>query len=447
MNPNDLIGPPLTAEYEHPSSTFVNFLFDPNRPIFTTQAAESMLTDPRVRLGLALRRGPILSNSRFFVHCDNPEAKAYIASQINRFWHNSAPLALRAHHFGYQPAEVIYRMVEGDLQFDRLRHLHPKDCGARTLKGMYVGFDVGQGGTTAQPLFIGCPKAFWSVHNRYQNRWYGQSLLYGAYPPWYEKWTRRGYRDQRQMFFFKYAFRGPIVKYPPGGQPASTDGTPAKDNRHIAHELVDKFASGAGLAIPSSDPTKGPGWDIMDPFSQAVPEGLMEYGRDLDNEIYEGMEIPPEIASGASSDGGGGISIGGGGGRDIPQQAYFSILSEDTYGLMTDLDEQILNPMVKMKFGDVFYEIECFGLLRGQDSQAEPGAFEQSQGEETANLGPDQQGKPPIQMSAEPGTIQINSLKSSRSPIITRYNEREEAALLRHYRRHSEFSFSMRRSA
>lgn len=439
-----LTGAPLTAEYEPPSQSFVNFLYDPNRPIFVPQAVDSMLTDPRVRLGLALRRGPILSNSRFFVHCDkNPEAKQFIATQINRFWHNSAPIALRNTHYGYKPAEVIYRSIDGQLQFDRLRDVHPRDAQARTLKGMFVGFDVGGIQGRQDPLFIGCPKAYWSVHNRAAHRWYGQSLLYGAFPPWYEKWARRGFRDARQMFYYRYAFRGPVIHYPQGSQPpasGSAPGTPPRDNRYLAQEMGDKWAAGATVTFPSSDPTKGVGWTLEDPVSLAAPDGLMEYGRDLNDEIWEGMEIPPEVASGARSSGDG-ISIGGGGGRDIPMQAYFSILSEDAYSVMTDLDEQIIAPMVSMKWGkDLFYEIECFGLLRGQDQETEPGMSEP--GEETANVG--DEGGPP---QAEKGEIRMSANPDySRQPIIQIYNDQEEKKIARHYRRISDYQFKMRRA-
>lgn len=438
-----LIGPPLTAEYEPPYQSFVNFLYDPNRPIFTPMAVDSMLTDPRVRLGLALRRGPILSNSRFFVHCDtNPEAKKDIATQINRFWHNSAPLALRNKHFGYQPAEVIYRTVNGSIQFDRLRHVHPRDGQCRTLKGTFVGFDVGSIAGQENPLFVGCPKAFWSVFNKEAHRWYGQSLLYGAFPPWYEKWARRGYRDQRQLFFYKYAFRGPIVTYPPGSQPPETGQTQPTPNRQVAQELGDRYASGSSLALPASDPTKGPGWALQDPATMSLPDGLMEYGYSLDDEIWEGMEIPPEVARSARS-GGDGIQIGGGGGRSIPQQAYFAILAEDTYSLMTDLDEQILAPYVARRWGkDLFYEIECFGLLRGQDENLEPGAGDQAMEQEGL---PQEDGKPP---GADKGDIRMsNDPDHGRPPIIDLYSAAEERQLIKQYRKSSDYRLRMRRSA
>lgn len=436
-----LTGTALTADYEPPYQSFVTYLYDPNRPIFTTMAIDAMMSDPRVTLGMALLRGPILSNSRFFVHCENPEVKKFIADQINRFWRNSADLVLDSMVYGSQPAEIIYRTIEGQLQFDKLKYIHPRDGKVRVLRGGFCGFDVGgiPNREDTNPLFIGVPKAFWSTHRRRKHRWYGQSRLYGAFPAWYEKWARRGFRDQRQLFFFKYAFRGPIIQYPQGSVPppvGSPEGTLPTDFKRVAQEMGDKFASGSTLTLPAPDPLK-PSWNFIDPAVQGTPEGFLEYGRDLDDEIWEGMEIPPEVAR-AARGGGEGISIGGGGGRDIPQQAFYSILSEISLSTMTDLDEQILMPAVDRRWGrDTPYEIECFGLLRGQDQSSEPGAFEQAQGDETSNMGGDKNERNQVQMSQE----------SVRPPLLTMYNSREDDQLRRHYRRISDYQFRLGRSA
>lgn len=446
-----LIGPPLTAEYEPPYQSFVNFAYDPNRPIFTSMAVDSMLTDPRVTLGMALLRGPILSNSRFFVHCDDPEAKEFIATQINRYWRNGAGLSLRSMRYGWQPAEIIYRNINGQLQYDRLRIIHPRDAKARTLKGCLVGMDVTgiNGHSSDKTLFIGCPKTLWSVHNRHEHRWYGRSRLYGSFPPWYEKWARRGFRDQRQLWFYKYAFRGPIVSYPPGAQSpivGSPPGTPSTDHRLIAQMIGDAWAAGNTVCIPAADPTK-PSWGIEDPVAANAPDGFLEYGYSLDDEIWEGMEIPPEIARSAKG-GADGIQIGGGGGRDIPQQAFFSILSELSFDTINDFDEQCISQLVAMRYGrDLYYEIECFGLLRGQDQDTQPGAFEQSQGDETTNLGNenDKPNNDSIQMADNLASFIEN--EKGREPISVKYNKNEEKELCQHYRRHSDYQFRITRSA
>lgn len=439
---DNLTGPPLTAEYEPPYQSYASFLYDPNRPIFTPLAVDAMLTDARVTLGMAMLRGPILSNSRFFVHCDNPEAKQFIASQINRFWRNSADISLDSMQYGYQPAEIIYRSMEGQLQFDKLKYIHPRDAKPRLLKGIFCGMDVNGLSGRDQALFIGSPKAFWSTNRRRKHRWFGQSQLYGSFPPWYEKWGRRGFRDQKQLFFYKMAFRGPIIQYPVGAVPpvtGSPDGTPGKDNRRIAQEIGDKFITGSTLCLPAPDPNK-PSWNFIDAQTNGTPDGFLQYGHDLDDEILEGMEIPPEIAR--SSSGGEGISIGSGGGRDIPQQAFYSILSQNCLSLMTDIDEQILNPLVQMKWGkDLFYEIEAFGLLRGQDSDQEPGAMEQSQADPTTNMG--EEDGTDVQMSAR----SFSGEERLKVPSRIVYNLNEERRLIRTYRKHSDFQFLLGRSA
>jgi len=436
-NPYSLLGPALTADYEPPYQSFVNYIYDPNRPLFNAMAIDAMLYDPRVTLGLAIIRGPILTHSRFFVHCDNPEQKDFLAKQINRFWRNSADLALEAMPYGYQPAEVIYRSIDSQLQFDKLKYIHPRDAKVRTLKGAFCGIDVaGTSLNNRESLFIGVPKSFWHVHRRRKHRWYGQSRLYGAFPPWYEKWARRGFRDQRQLWFYKNSFRGPIIKYPVGTLPPPTGspvGTMGRDHRQIAQEMGDKFASGATVTLPATPPTN-PQWEFLDPAAQAAPDGLLSYGHDLDDEILEGMEIHPEIVR-ATRGGGEGLTIGGAGGRDISQEAFYAILSEICLGLMTDLDEQILTPLSRIRFGDeANYEIECFGLLRGQNQNESPSPAQNSSGEETVNMG-------------ENPTNQVQMTDSLGEFAPSGYNKTEEKQLVRHYRKVSDYQFKLGRVA
>lgn len=109
---------------------------------------------------------------------------------------------------------------------------------------------------------------------------------------------------------------------------------------------------------------------------------------------------------------------------------------------MTDIDEQILNPLVQMKWGkDLFYEIEAFGLLRGQDSDQEPGAMEQSQADPTTNMG--EEDGTDVQMSAR----SFSGEERLKVPSRIVYNLNEERRLIRTYRKHSDFQFLLGRSA
>lgn len=364
--PSQLLGPPKTAEYEPPDTGLAAHLFHPNRPFFHVQCIDAMLTDARVIFGLKLIRGPILSNARFIITTKSPALKKFLVTQINRFWRTSAPVALRNLDYGFLGCEVLYRAFNNQLQFDKLKFLHPHTTRVVTQKGTMVGLEVSRVGNRPV-LFLGIPKSLWTVHQRDQHVWYGRSLLRGAFLAWNETWCDHGYRDQRRLWFYKNAYAGPRIGYPPGRAPAEVANTQPVPYRKIAQEILDKMVTGTGCVYPN-----GGEWEFEDARPIAIPEGLLEYGDQLRDEIWEGMGIPPEVAR---AEGTGAFA-----GRRIPQQAFYSVLQEIVQDLITDLDEQILAPLVKMNFGNEEYEIECFGLLRTSPEE-EKGQFEQSQSE------------------------------------------------------------------
>lgn len=366
-HPSALLGPALTAEYEPPDTALAAHLFHPNRPLFTVYAIDAMLTDARVVFGLKLIRGPILSNSKFFINTRSAALKKFLIQQISRFWRNSASLALRSMDYGYLGCEVLYRSYDHQLQFDKLKFLHPHSTRVVTRKGQMVGMEVARAKNN-QTLFLGRPKCFWNIHQRDQHVWYGRSILRGAFLAWNEIWCDHGYRDQRRLWFYKNAYAGPRIGYPAGSAPPEEEGQRPKPYRQIANELLDLAVTGTGIAYPFNAD-----WEFEDARPISIPEGLLEYGDQLRDEIWEGMGIPPEVARAEGT--------GAYAGRRIPQQAFYSVLQEIVQDLITDLDEQILQPLVQMNFGfHEDYEIECFGLLR-TDAEEDKEGFTNAQAE------------------------------------------------------------------
>lgn len=367
ISPADLLRPPITAEYEPPDLALSAHFFHPNRPLFTLWHVDAMLTDARVRFGLDLLRGPIITNAHFVVHTKNPALKLFLASQINRFWRTSIQAALRCMDYGFLGCEVIYRSVDNLLQFDRLKFLHPHNTRVVTVKGEFVGMDVSRVGNTNSSVYVGRPKAFWTVHARDSHAWYGRSRLRGAFLAWNEIWSDHGYRDQRRVWFYKNAYAGPKVGYPPGSTPSENAGEPPLDHRQIAQQMVDFMVSGTGVTYPVIGAGPQGGWVIEDAKPISIPEGLLEYGDQLGDEIWEGMGIPPEVAR---AEGTGAFA-----GRRVPQQAFYSVLQEIMQDIITDFDEQILMPLTRMNFGSgENYEIECFGLMREESDPGEESA-------------------------------------------------------------------------
>lgn len=362
-----LLGPPKTAQYEPPDTALAAHLYHPNRPFFHIQAIDAMLTDARVIFGLKLIRGPILSNARFLINTKNAALKEFLVTQVNRFWRTSAPVALRNLDYGYVGCEVLYRAFNNQLQFDKLKFLHPHTTRVVTRKGEMTGIEVTRVGNLPL-LYLGQPKCLWTTHQPDQHQWYGRSLLRGAFLAWNEVWSDHGYRDQRRLWFYKNAYSGPRIGYPSGRAPSEIQGAAPISYRRIAQEMLDKMVTGTGCVYPM-----GGEWEFEDAKPIAIPEGLLEYGDQLRDEIWEGMGIPPEVAR---AEGTGAFA-----GRRIPQQAFYSVLQEIVQDLITSLDEQILAPLVRMNFGNSEeYEIECFGLLRTTPEE-EQGQVEQSSSE------------------------------------------------------------------
>jgi len=82
---------------------------------------------------------------------------------------------------------------------------------------------------------------------------------------------------------------------------------------------------------------------------------------DLKGDISEGMGVPDEVIEAAET--GSGYS-----GRRIPQNALRGMLSEVANFLIQDLNDQILEPLIRRNFGEVpDYEIQTFGLVRDAD--------------------------------------------------------------------------------
>lgn len=375
-SPNELLNT-ITEDYlPRPTRGLFTFLRD--RPIFTLHQVLPMMSDPRVIFGLWLIKGPILSNSKFFVKTEDPKIKEYLVNTINRFWRNSAARALTAIEWGFSPHEVLYRTEQGLIHFDTLKELQPLDCRAIVKKGKFVGISVKGSRTQSQvteiqniDTYVGGPKAFWHVHWRDKHPFYGRSRLFAAHLPWWEKWTDGGYRDIRRLFHHKYAFDGGTLYHPTGiyRNEQSGETVPYKD---LARRMIEAKKTGGTYTLPNTMNDGVRAWEPVPPNAPPGPTGLEEYGNQLDQEILEGLCVPPEVAQ---AEGTGAFA-----GRRIPQQAFFAILQELVQWLISDADVQIFQPLIELNFGidHAPYEIMPFGLIHDAEQET-PGAPEDGQ--------------------------------------------------------------------
>lgn len=321
---------------------------------FSLHYVPMMLEDPRIQLGLWMIKGPLLAHAKFFVDSEDKEVQEFVVRNLSRFWLTSASKALCALQWGFQPAESVYRVSQENPQhvdFDALWPItYPLDVKSTLeYKGRLYGFRLRDKEKPIEGM-----KAFWHVHWPEFNKTTGRSRLFASFPPWIEKWCEGGYRDSRRLFVHKQAFDGGTGYYPPGT--TSVNGV-ERDNEELLREVMDKKTTGGVTTLPKQRDGNRI-YEIEPPVVSELPATLLQYGNDLNDEELEGMAVLPEVAKAQES--GSGFA-----GRRVPQQAFFAILQELLNGLLSDVDNQILRPLVAWNFGQGRqYEVIPFGLLK-----------------------------------------------------------------------------------
>lgn len=365
---SQLLHKPLTSNY---SPQFVGNIYYQSMmkmPPFMLRYVYMMLMDPHITFGLWLIKGPIRTRTRISIKTTDEDLRQYLADNLNRFWENSVSRALKAIEWGYSCSEVLYSVKNGRLHFETLKDIHSLDATAFTENGEFVG--AGIANVPGNPdCFLAPPKVLWHVHNREHHPIYGRSRLYGAFRPWLETWSDGGFRDCRRLFFMKYAYDGGIMRYPIGESPTSTYSNGdvlLKSNRDLAREILDKKKSGGSIVLPNDTNEQGQFlWTYDPPSTQPAPAGIMEYGRELRNEIWEGIGIPPEIGQAEGT--------GAYAGRKVPQEGFLASLQELSNWAVFDFDTQVLRRIAYLTFGDrgLNYELQTYGLVNAADAMNE----------------------------------------------------------------------------
>lgn len=400
----ELVGEEVSAGYEPTASYYLpHLMFSQNRPVFRPFVIREMLTDPRIVFGLWLIKGPILSNAKFTVNSESAEIQSYVEKTLTAFWRTSAPRVLKGIEWGYSGCEVLYEEEEGYIQFVRCKDFDSPDVQIVSNEGDLAGLLVksNEGGR----IFLGGPKALHFVHLREKHPWYGQSRLFGAHVPWWEKWSDGGYRDIRRLWFYKNSFEGGTMYHPSGTVRLKTGDIVS--NKDLARDIIEKKRSGAVITLPntpSGDGANQRAWEYIPPEPIPVPQGLLEYGQALDTEILEGLGIPSEVIQAAGETG-----FGSSSGRQIPQLAFFSVLQEILQALISDVDEQIIRPLVDLNFDEPptsIYEVypEPLTDTAVSNSGEDPFAQQDQQGQPgDENQPPTNNPKQPVQKQPRPG--------------------------------------------
>lgn len=336
-------------------------------PYFNRNSIQAMLLDSRIRYGLALLKGPIITYTKFFtskeaespeihnaiielnyhfpysVEADSEDVEKYIIDQLHRFWEFGLAKALTALEWGHSGSEVAYkRGHDGKIHFDKLYLNTDYNLQVVTKNRGIIGYIRNNDKKTYVPI----GKGFWHVHGRERHQYYGESALKGAHIPWHETWTLGGARDIRRTWFFKNSYDGGQLYYPEGSyQDANGNKVPYEE---LAMQLLELKRSGSSMAFPSKMQGVGTNkreWEYEPPKAAQTPQGMEEYIQALRDEELEGLGIPPEVVQTKGSDG-----IGSSTGRMVPLMAFIASLTPIGANVIGDFSQQIL-PILLKEYG------------------------------------------------------------------------------------------------
>lgn len=340
----------LTSDYS-PGALRPSYWWYNQLPPFTLFTADWMLQDPQVRFGLKMLNGPMYS-AEIEVECDDKAVKAFIEEQWNSIWSKSAKKLLRAKRYGYAGYELMYRIKEGRVVFDRMKDLHPYDTRPLTYHGNLLGLRVKhvRGELETGHIDIGCPKSLWIIHDREFGKWFGYSIFEGAYEPWFEKRMRGGGNDLRKLRMMKDAWSGETIEYPPERTyrvPDGAGGINTISARDLAREMLDLRSSGGTRAVPQSYTSDGQKeWAFTPPTNVSGVTPILEYVDKLDWEIWKGIGLPKEVVEAAES--GSGYA-----GRTVPFLAFLTSRDEEFSEIVEQIDAQVLRPLTRINFAAV----------------------------------------------------------------------------------------------
>lgn len=371
----------------------------------------SMLLDPAVRLGLQMRIAPICGVEIAYnggagpdgktkwvpgVLARRPEVGEFVRRQLARIWTHGLEEILSAQIWGWSAGEVMLRATSrGTVEIDYLLGRHATDTRALIRRGSLVGTRVMrvQSGWSNGNVDLEFPKAWFHAYRPEAGAFYGQPVLLGAYSPWADKCLQGGATDVRRLFMHADAYGGKDMTYPDG---VTTIGTEEVANRDLALQIIEQLQAGGVTARPAVfDGNGNELWKLTRATVASNPAHILQFPKDLDTEIYHGLEIPDDVIE---------SKTGAWAGKRIPMAAFYNSLDLWVMSLIGNLTEQLLEPLVLLNFGSA----EEFAVTHkplGQQAMEQQGDAGQGQGGQQPGQSNPQQppaGNPQQQYQAGP---------------------------------------------
>ena len=369
-----LLQPPATARYK--PSRLVRWQDYRDLPIFTFRMIQWMLRDSTVRLGLAMRMAPLQQAEFAYkqgdtwmpgIQASSPEVADFVLKQVQRFWKHELSKMLTAQIWGWSAAEVLYRLRDDKVHFDRTLHRHARDVVALERAGKLAGVKFERVPPKGEVKLL-FPKCYWHSFNSESESPYGWSILFGAYSPWADKQLEGGACSVRRLFMFRDAYGGAQGGYPSGT--TNIDGKGQVPNRDIMREMVEQYEAGQVVTKPTDiDPnTQKESWTWDHAHVPNSPTHILQFPKDLDVEILRGMEIPDDVLTSEAT--------GAWQGKQVPMMAFFANAERWLANVIQVLTQQILEPLVILNFGPVDFVVETKPLAEQAMEQMGEGSQE-----------------------------------------------------------------------
>lgn len=370
-----LVDEPMTTGYK---ATLPGWALDSDYlpQVYLIRDIELMRTHPMVLSSLDYFKAG-LYGAEIEVECMDPIVAEYIQKSCDRFWERGVPKLQGGYDYGWIGCETTFMEEEGLLKWNDMVQFSPRDTFLLTQDGLPVGIRVKnvRNKPKAVDLWMASQdvpaKGVWYAHNPRFNSFYGQSQLFGAWRPW----RRLGYKDGAETVIdtgvYRFAFAGPVIRYPEEavqtaqlGVPATTNdsqGRPRRYARDIARQMGEQIKAGGTWGLPSVKyPTEQGGdykWSVDFPDHTIDVQALIAYAKYLADQISYGCGVPPELQQAAET--GSGYS-----GRSIPMESFIAAQQKIANALLHLFIEQILKPLVRWNFGEVKWEAKVKSLLQ-----------------------------------------------------------------------------------
>jgi hypothetical protein len=369
----NLLEQSLTDGYRSTLPLWAQWASDAVPQIYLLRDVELMLTHPIVQSALNFYKGGI-SLVEFEVTADQ-EVGEFVLAQCMRFWDRGLTLLQGGYEYGWIGLENLYKEENGRLEWESVVQFSPRDVFLLTRDYKPVGVRVKnvrpKGDVDLWLASEDVPaKALWYAHNPRYNSQYGQNQLTGSWRPWRRLAWKDGLETVIDHGLYRYAFSGPVIEYPDesvqsaAGIPGTTtdaQGRPIRHCRDVARQVAEYIKTGAGVGIPSTNYPQEAGagrkWGIKFPDHVLDVAPLIAAAKYLQDQIYYGIGVPPELLS--ASDTGSGFS-----GRAIPLEAFINQQQHLADRILYLFVRQVLRPLVRWNFGpDRVWDVKVKPLL------------------------------------------------------------------------------------